>query len=343
MLHRELQKSPSSSKASSLQTKVDLLLSVYTGLRKSANSIKQQKMQLLVGQFIKLSHDLNQSTEFISALNQLAVEKSRVEKVRSWLGKIGQYYKASIKLVSAVKRNAVFQKIRVGIFQIGVPVEVRTPSPPGSALPFIERLMSAPCSKKVSQRFGGSNIEADANLLKRINGTRSGIKVHAEIKLLFYYEINPYGRKPRVMCANKDACYLCDLFFRTHGQFQLLRTFGKLNERWVLPDWLDGIPKGRHYELITMRRQFIQYLDFQIQALTKPRIRRPDPAQSTLCLSANWSRITEISVDKQDAKSRIGILSNDWPIFDRSPLTTNNLESDSEVCNSHPSLPLELN
>lgn len=38
---------------------------------------------------------------------------------------------------------------------------------------------------------------------------------------------------------------ICAIFFGLHGQFQVPSTYGRLNERWILPDWLDDIPEQR--------------------------------------------------------------------------------------------------
>ena len=137
------------------------------------------------------------------------------------MAKLGQYYKASTELILAArrKRYRTFQRIRVESFQICVPDNIRTPSNPGSATPLIKALQESNHASKLLKRFNGSASRASAALLQRLNDTRSGIKVHAEIKLLFYYEIYPKNAKPRVICANKSACYLCDLFLRVHGHF----------------------------------------------------------------------------------------------------------------------------
>jgi hypothetical protein len=44
-------------------------------------------------------------------------------------------------------------------------------------------------------------------------------KVHAEMQLLFFYELHPDRPRPRIICFSKSACYLC--------------------EKWTITDWLD--------------------------------------------------------------------------------------------------------
>ena len=97
------------------------------------------------------------------------------------MAKLGQYYKASTELILAARR------IRVETFQLHVPDEVRMPSNPGAATPLIKALQESNRASKMLRQFNGSESRASA-VLKRLDGTRSAIKVHAEIKLLFYYE-----------------------------------------------------------------------------------------------------------------------------------------------------------
>lgn len=63
-------------------------------------------------------------------------------------------------------------------------------------------------------------------------------KVHAEIQLLFFYQLNPGVPQPRWICASKSACYLCHTFVHCHGGYQVPRTHGRVYETWVLPELL---------------------------------------------------------------------------------------------------------
>jgi OTT_1508-like deaminase len=59
--------------------------------------------------------------------------------------------------------------------------------------------------------------------------------VHAEIQLLFYYELNSSAVSPRVIYSTKKPCFLCSLFFSLHGKFHIPPTHGRLYEKWALP------------------------------------------------------------------------------------------------------------
>ncbi|PGH32376.1 hypothetical protein GX50_04856 [[Emmonsia] crescens] len=293
-----------------LQEKSNAFLDLYRQLKLCSASQRKEKeekreeeerghtespsaMWDVMTQLLKLAHELGQSRSLAAALYQSLLDTVEKDALLDWLRKLGQYYKASHKLVLAARRKwRLFQQIRIETFQVEVPNEVRLPSRPGSALPLIQSLRDSTDVAKLLQRFRGSESRADTALLQRLDRTRPSIKVHAEIKLLFYYESHPEIKKPRVICANKDACYLCDLFFKVHGQFQVLRTFGKLNERWILPDWLNDLPEDRISFLKATIEEFSSCLDSLIIRILRHRERRPDPMESTLCLSARWSNST---------------------------------------------------
>jgi hypothetical protein len=60
-------------------------------------------------------------------------------------------------------------------------------------------------------------------------------KVHAEIQLIFHYEMNPSELPARVVCSSKDACYLCNAFITMHGKMHMPRSHGRLYPGWRLP------------------------------------------------------------------------------------------------------------
>jgi hypothetical protein len=89
--------------------------------------------------------------------------------------------------------------------------------------------------------------------------SKSHWKVHAEIQLLFFYEVHLSRRRLRFICSSKSASYLYNLSFSLHGGFYVPRTHGGLYARRILPDWVN-IPADRYGEfsciLATMRNPF---------------------------------------------------------------------------------------
>lgn len=105
-------------------------------------------------------------------------------------------------------------------------------------------------------------------------------KVHAEIQLLFFYELHPDRPRPRTICSSKSACYLCNLFFQLHGGFSVPRTHGKLYEKWILPDWL-SVPSERRGDLASLATQ--------LQAALENKIRLVLRSKKSLCYYPNES------------------------------------------------------
>jgi hypothetical protein len=123
----------------------------------------------------------------------------------------------------------------------------------------------------------------------------AGMKVHAEIQLLFFYETHHDGLKPRIICSSKSACYLCDLFINIHGGFHIPRTHGRLYDKWILPDWLD-VPGERRQHLCVTLRALKTALDKQIRQASKSRNRMTVfPNESVLLPSASWPSTETLS------------------------------------------------
>lgn len=91
-------------------------------------------------------------------------------------------------------------------------------------------------------------------------------RIHAEIQLVFYYEQQQRAYpKPRVICSTKNACYLCNLFLRLHGEFFTPKTHGKLYPRWLLPNPQTlRIPERRVRELRTLYQRFSRHFEREV-------------------------------------------------------------------------------
>ena len=112
-------------------------------------------------------------------------------------------------------------------------------------------------------------------------------KVHAEIQLLFFYELYPNRPRPRFICSSKSACYLCNLFFHLHNGFSIPHTHGKLYEKWLLPDWLD-LPVRRQWELGVILTTLKETVDEKIQEALGSQLRYNHPNESVLPPFAHW-------------------------------------------------------
>lgn len=139
---------------------------------------------------------------------------------------------------------------------------------------------------------------------------RRECKVHAEIQLLFFYELHPELPRPRFICSSKSACYMCNLFFSIHGGFHIPRTHGKLYDKWTLPTWLE-LPTERHSELNRVSTLLKQTIDEKaVQASQRRRKKaHSDPRESFLQPPAHYSssrissQVSQASVSTIRARS----------------------------------------
>lgn len=315
-------------KSREIQSQIGQFLNIYRMLKQDRKNPPEPQTYRQLEEMIKIAQSVDRSpclSALVNSSKTLSPEKRVI--IRDWVAKLGHYYNACAALVSAARRRrSLFQNIQVESFEIPIPKTVRSPSAPGSATPLLQSLRDSPGMSKVLQRFGNSQVKACAALLNRLDGTRAGIKVHAEIKLLFYYETHRVKLKPRVICANKTACFLCDLFLRVHGQFQVPMTFGKLSERWILPDWLSIRPEDSSTLRLAVE-QFDCALDKQIQRLLKGVKRLPDPMESAIGLPARWSPASSAQVQTTNSPTRT-IQSPDGNNLgaDRGPRTSSDLQ-----------------
>lgn len=100
----------------------------------------------------------------------------------------------------------------------------------------LQRINRLPYYQKSESYVFRSLLAAHTRFQSHISSHATPRKIHAEIQLLFFYEGYPNIRHPRIICSSKSACYLCDLFIKTHGKFHIPRTHGRLYDRWILPE-----------------------------------------------------------------------------------------------------------
>ena len=106
---------------------------------------------------------------------------------------------------------------------------------------------------------------AEAKYQERLKTRGHRWKIHAEIQLLFFYELHPERPRPRVISSSKSACYLCNHFFQIHGIFHTPRTHGRLYDKWLLPDWLD-VPPSRRQALADIVGEFNSVIEQKIRS-----------------------------------------------------------------------------
>ncbi|KAK0731795.1 hypothetical protein B0H67DRAFT_476575, partial [Lasiosphaeris hirsuta] len=158
------------------------------------------------------------------------------------LGKLARYREYSQYLFKLAKKTHLFKNVEV--VPISLPPECFKRSQMLSADCCLKKRLLE-CQRGVAQPAGAKTVcrKLGVSLAEGTKAFKSAVKVvvneskiHAEVLIVAYYELHPTANKPRVICSNKDVCYLCDLLFRSHGQFHIPSTHGRLYHGWRLPN-----------------------------------------------------------------------------------------------------------
>ena len=262
----------------------------------SATSCEVQDLAMdLIAQMHDLASQtkLNVALDFSKSLNS-ELKTSLFEAVR----KLGRYYSISYELVCVARSEeySIFNSITIET------APTRRPSQPSSldknihplnALQNILRpknsVQSTSLKPSLETCLGKPiRIILDDFRLATADYCKS-VKVHAEIQLLFFYELNTDRIRPRTICSSKSACYLCDLFFRLHGQYYVPSTHGRLSHKWTLPDWHIFLPEMRRRDFDVLLRNFSDMLKIKVKvALDSGSVRanRPNESNPVRSLSA---------------------------------------------------------
>ena len=258
----------------------------------AASSVVQDVGMELIAQM----HDLASQTKLKLALNS---SKTLTAELKAFLpeavGKLGRYYSISHELVCVARseENSIFNSIIIETaptLRPSQPLNVDRNVHPVTTLQNILRPGSVVQSRSLKpslERCLGKPIHVILDEFRlAIADYYKSVKVHAEIQLLLFYELNSERKRPRTICSSKSACYLCDLFFRLHGQYYVPKTHGRLYHRWALPDWHILLPEMRRRAFDVLLRNFGDVLKVKVRvALDRGPGRANHPNESTLVRS----------------------------------------------------------
>ena len=214
----------------------------------------------------KLNLALNSSKELSPELKISLLEA---------VGKLGRYHSISYELLGLARSEqySIFNSIKIETsptLRPSQPLNVDKNAHPLTALQNILRPRSVVQSRALKpslERCLEKPIHVIVDEFRlAIADYHKSVKVHAEIQLLFFYELNSQRIRPRTICSSKSACYLCDLFFRLHGQYYVPRTHGRLYNRWTLPDWHILLPEIRRRDFDALLRNFNEILKAKVKA-----------------------------------------------------------------------------
>ena len=201
--------------------------------------------------------------------------------------KLSRYFSVSQFLLQAARKYPVFMRVRVSA------VCFRAPNLPATELDsktadLIHSLLDGPKLSKLTSKFRGLSSTAIEDHL--CQEATVAVPVHAEVQLLFYYERNTCNMPPRIICSSKQACFLCDLFFKIHGRFTIPSTHGRLYEKWALPEAIKSMTSANG-DILTKMGTFVSAIENALLRETQSaRKSYPNPYESIILHSAVFSQ-----------------------------------------------------
>ena len=285
------------SELENVQTKTDDLAALFMRFEDiSGHSPLSVEVQDVAMDIIRCGHELASQTKLRWALESSKLDPGLKSFLPEAVEKLGRYYSISYLLVRAARtiEYTIFRSISIETFSIRgphQPTEVDKNLHPLTALQNVLRPGNAAQSKALRSSLEKCLEKPIELIIKDFRSIVADyykfVKVHAEIQLLFFYELNAHKPRPRVICSSKGACYLCNLFFKLHGQFYIPRTHGRLYYKWTLPDWHILLPTACLRDFSALLIQLWNFLRDKTRAvLARGPVRANYPNESPLVVPA---------------------------------------------------------
>ncbi|KAL9595334.1 MAG: hypothetical protein Q9219_006511 [cf. Caloplaca sp. 3 TL-2023] len=212
--------------------------------------------------------------------------------------KLSRYFSVSQFLLQAARKYPVFRRIRISAVCFRAQHLPRTEFD-SMTVELIQGLSKGPKLRKLASKSGEETALAIENHIRQ-EATLT-VPVHAEVQLLFHYETETCNLPPRIICSSKQACFLCDLFFKIHGKFLVPSTHGRLYEKWALPDMTKQL-EDTNGEMLMVLATFVSAIENALLSEVKS-TRKPYPApyesiilHSAVCSRSNQSKTSTHSL-----------------------------------------------
>jgi hypothetical protein len=227
-------------------------------------------------------------------LRSSGLDSSMVTSLTTSIIKLGRYSVAARFLIRAAEELSIFTSIEISVIKLP-PIPGLLVAEPETLLPAVlngifdaSEIESAAAITKARLERKYSKIPVVEDVLSNISSTK--FVVHAEIQLLFHYELQPAALAPRLICSSKKACFLCNLFVKLHGKFIIPSSHGKLYEKWTLPERIDELQGARAQRVGVVMDHFndavVQELRLEVLMARRP---YPHPFESAIFASPVWS------------------------------------------------------
>ncbi|KAF8851658.1 hypothetical protein BDZ45DRAFT_750438 [Acephala macrosclerotiorum] len=334
-------------KDSKLLTIATLFIERAKDMIKLADAWVNHHTPARLGELVEGVHHLWRVGEIQALLNAIpnrAMCPTSRENLLNIIRKVARYREAAKFLYRTARKFPLVRQMKIVLVRL--PQNVFQKIPANQCNPTLPSTVSR-ISATHGQRWNVdhlcrplkvSEVEANNRFAQQTRKTLKDAKIHAEIQLLFYCELEASKLPPRVVCSTKDACFLCNAFIRMHGKIYTPRSHGKLYPGWRLP----FLPRLKETE-----QRFNKALANQIRKSITTLLSRqqktvyPDPNESTLLtLPVSVSTLRSLALPEVIIKEEGEIVQPQTPDIsetDKPPFILSNPKALSESSESTPS------
>ncbi|BCS19488.1 nucleic acid/nucleotide deaminase domain-containing protein [Aspergillus puulaauensis] len=205
----------------------------------SRHQVQARLIELVEG--IYQVHRIPQLPALIRAIPNRDLDPCSKESVLNIVSKVSRYRESARFLYRTAKDCALARNMRA--VPVHLPREAYDiPSFNGYAPNLRSRILEA-SSKGQQKRLINSicsvskltEQQAIAQYSQQVPKTLTEGKIHAEVQLIAYCELQKPKMYPRLVCSSKDACFLCNMFLLEYHKILAPRSHGKLYPGWRLP------------------------------------------------------------------------------------------------------------
>lgn len=229
----------------------------------------------------------------------LAVPKMNLNEREALLNmtrKMSQYKHSAERLVAMYRSQWIVRRASTVLVRLDDAAFERSSARPAQVRQVLARIEASHNTSldinRLAQKLQNKRATAYSKSQTTLKNVLESSRIHAEMQLIWYLDLNPSRTPPRVLASNKDACYLCNAFISLHGMYTIPRSHGRVYAGWRLPatELADNVHK-----------RFIQELERMVVSRAREVLNGTGalncPLEST-CNSSIGSLTTMLTVDE---------------------------------------------
>ncbi|EME89671.1 uncharacterized protein MYCFIDRAFT_127117, partial [Pseudocercospora fijiensis CIRAD86] len=240
-----------------------------------------------LGELVTGFYDLSRVpglSDLLHAISYKSMDPCARKSLLNIIGKVGRYRGVAMFLCQVAAKHSALRRTKVVPVRLPkdffrkTSVTLGEPNLPRVVSRFRDRYGGRYDIKNICQILGLEERQANSQFVDQTLKSLKTSRIHAEMQLIFYCELESFLPPPRVICSSKDACFLCNTFIVMHGKFHTPRCHGKLYPGWRLPN--TDIGRERQHFNDRLQQQIEDSLALLISRRAKTVFL--DPNESTL-------------------------------------------------------------